>query len=221
MYVEFHHYDASQKRWFTKVAKRAAGRVSAIVSEFDYQMPDTWSAEFAVKELTRTRIHRIRDRHQTILSVTFAAASWQSLDSSADDAIAQLASAVLCVVPQDLAVQLRGAFIANGVSQLRPISMTSEVAPPDSNHHVELCIRSQGIGLDEFYSLYDRLDAHLRDQRLGFVNGSSWSVDSYCIDFSLPIREAGIRCVMGFITEQGHRDRVTLSDISTGESLEG
>jgi hypothetical protein len=217
MRVEFHYYNGSLKRWFTKVARRAAERVSAIASRIDYQMPHAWSAEFTLDEAAGTSIHRICDSSQTTITVTFAAAGWQSLDSSADDAISQLASAVFSTVPPDIADQLLGAFIAAGFTRLHQIHCSSAIAAPDYNHHLELCINRPSLGTTEVHGLYDRLDARLREQGLGLVDGSSWSREGYCLDLSLPHLESGIRCVLDFAIEHGHYDFITLTDAETGE----
>lgn len=220
MRVEFHYYNASQKRWFTKTAGRAAERVSAVTSRFEYQMSDAWSAEFALHELRRTKVHREIAQQQTTITVTFAAADWQSLDSSLDNAVSQLASAVLCVVPEDIAARLHAEFIANGITRLSRLKLSHSFARADPNHHVELCFASPSLDVTEFECLYDRLDAHLRTFGFGLVDGSSWSQAGYCLDLSLSEREAGIRCSLDFVAALGHNDEVTLTDIQTGESLD-
>jgi hypothetical protein len=199
----------------------AAERVSDIVSGFSFHMSEAWSAEFAVNEMDHTRVHRLRDHRQTTLSVTFAAAGWQSLDSSIDDAVAQLASAVLCTVPPNWANQLRRAFVSGGITRLRRILVSSETANPDPNHYVELCFNKPGFDDHDFHAFYDQLDARLQNLRLGLVDGSSWSREVFCLDISLSQRESGIQSILDFVAEHGHLDSVILLDQLTEERLHG
>lgn len=219
MRVEFHYYDARLKRWFTKVASRAAQRISTIVSGFDYHFPEAWSAEFTVSKLARTRVHRTRDSRQTTITVTFAAADWPSLDSSIDDATSQLASAVLSTVPPEVAAQLLDLFIAGGVSRLSRIPVTSEDVPPDCSHRVEFCFNRPDLDITNLHRLYDLLDARLQEQGLGLVDGSSWSRQGYCLDLSLIQLEPGLQCALDFATEHGHHENVTIADAETGEEF--
>lgn len=219
MRVEFHYFDSSQKRWFAKVARRAADRISEIAFGIDYELPVAWSAEFATDEIGAVTIRRSLDRHQTTISVTFAAGGWRSLDSCADDAASQMASAVLSTVPPDVASQLHTVFSSAGLMNVRHLALATEKVTHDPNYHIELCFHTASYEAADFHSVYDCLDAHLRKLELGFVDGSSSSRGGFCLDISLPQLEPGISSIVDFAAEYVQYHPFTLTDCVTGRPI--
>lgn len=219
MRVVFHMLDGSQKRWFPKVAKAAADRLSSLAQNFVFELPGFWSAQFALNEGGQPTIRHTRSQDQTITAVVFAAASWQTVDSSGSDATEQLASALLRIVPRDRVVELRRLFVDGGITHFRRVPVSWETMPDDPRSHLVLYFTAPGFELSDLHRLYDDLDVLLQRAGSGEVDGSGAGLGGYHLDVSLQERDAGLRSVFDFLRRNNMGDSARVIDERTGQQL--
>src|SRR4051794_2770433 len=119
MRVAFQMVDSREKRWFSKVARSAADRLTSLSQSFAFELPGFWSAEFALNESDQTVVRYTLGQDHATTAIIFAAANWQTVDSASGDATEQLASALLSVIPRERAAELRDLFVSAGISHSR------------------------------------------------------------------------------------------------------
>jgi len=219
MRVVFQMLDGRQKRWFPKVARAAADRVSSLSQSFVFELPGVLSAEFALNESDQTVVRCIRSQDQTTTAVVFAVANWQTLDSSASDATEQLASALLRIIPRDRVAELRRLFVGGGIAHFRRVPVSWETMPDDPRSHLVLYFTALGFKLSDLHRLYDDLDVLLQRAGSGEVDGSGAGLGGYHLDVSLQEHDVGLRSVFDFLRRSNIGESVRVIDARTGQQL--
>lgn len=219
MLVAFQMLDGREKRWFPKVARAAANRLSSLTHGINFELPGHWSAEFASTDDALTVVRQTQGADVTITTVVFAAAHWQSLDSAVGDATEQLAAALLGIVPFKQAGELRRLFAGAGIPDSRQVSVSRKPAPDDPRFHAVIYFSAPDFELSGLHRLYDELDNALQSAGFGEVDGSGTGLGGHHLDVSLRMRDAGLRTVFGFVKKQGSERHVRVTDARTGELL--
>jgi hypothetical protein len=217
MLIGFQLIDGRQKRWFSKVAKGAADRVSSLSQDFEFKLQGSWGAEFDLGQAVQPTICHTHGE-QTI-SVIFAAANWRTVASSIDDATEQLASAILRVIPRERVLELRQLFIDGGVSRFRSVQLSSRSVPHDPRTHLVLYLTAPGFEFADLERVYDGLDSVLRGEGSGEVNGSGAGIAGYHLDVSLERPGVGIRSLFDFLRRSGLADYARVINSVTGQQV--
>ncbi len=218
MDVVFRIVDRRQKRWFPKVAEAAAKNISALLQNCTCELKEILSAEFSLNGGESTFVSRKHSSHQKLVVITFVATSWQTIDSSINDATVQLASALLRIVPRERMTELTRVFLNEGII-IRPVSVSHENVAISRRNHFVIYVAAPSFQSSDLMRLYDELDAVLQQAGCGEVDGSGAGIGGYNLDVALDRRDIGLRTVFDFLKRNNLQDHSRVEDPSNGEQV--
>jgi hypothetical protein len=216
--VVFRIRDRCQKRWFPKVAEAAAQKVSALTQNCTFELQEILAAEFSLNDGESTFVTRKQTSHQKLAVITFVATSWQTIDSSINDATVQLASALLRIVPRERMAELSRLFLNEGIV-LRPVSVSHENTAIDHRDYFVIYVDASGFQTSDLMRFDEELDAMLRQAGCGEVDGSGSGITGYNLDVSLQRRDIGLRIVFDFLKSNDLEDHSRVEDSRNGERV--
>jgi hypothetical protein len=218
MKARFQLLGFSEKRWHAKVAKAAADCISECVQCVDRELVGMLAAEFhpGTPQMVEVR----HDSERQITTIVFATAHWETMPASIEDATEQLASVLIAIAPRPDRDSLAATFHGAGVGHARSVVRVGVRAVADPRWHLVLQFGNSRITIDELHRLYDELDSALQDCGAGEVNGSGVGIGGMHLDLSLTDKDAGLRVVRTFVSEQGFKGEVRLLDSRSGRDLD-
>jgi len=219
MEVLFRILDARERRWHAKAARAAANRLTSLTESFRLEIQGLLAAEFSLTERDTTTVCHSSIDGQKLTTVVFAASAWENLASCIPDATEQLASALIRIVPQQNAPELRALLALAGISCVRPIRESQRKIVIDTRAHIVLYFSGPDFDFAQVERYYDELDSILQQEKSGEVDGSGSGVGDCHLDASLRDRQLGLQSIFRFIQQNDLQGNVRVVDGDTGFEL--
>ncbi|MES2696562.1 MAG: hypothetical protein V4773_24040 [Verrucomicrobiota bacterium] len=214
MVIRFQLFGNAEKRWHHKVAKAAAERLTDCLQSSALKLNGALAADFCPGDINAVEIRH--DSERKVSTILFSTGHWGTMAASVDDAIEQLASAVMAMVPPPARDSLSKTFITSGIRHTRGVRRVDTRITADNRTHFYLKFLDSHLSLDELHRIYDQLDAALRVCGVGEANGSGVGIEGMHVDVSLTEKGAGLDVISMFIRERNLKERVRLIDARSG-----
>ena len=173
--------DLRERRWFGKVARGADATVNDLVREVAGGDSIEIHALFNTTETKQVEIVNRIEGDRNCTQVVYAAGDWKTMSDSIPPAAAQLATALIALAPADVRSEL--VEILGTRFTLFPVRLSQSEVPSDGRIDFYLWIE-EGIELDAFFALMDRIDRNLSQLNAGEVSGNSFGLrgSGACVD---------------------------------------